>query len=70
MDLDEWAKKEYVKIISEANDKTIEIMDKAKKEGIWKPGLDSNNDLFTKIKDEAKEKIKRLINEFDKRAKT
>ncbi len=42
-----------------------EIMKKAKEDGIWKMGLDSNNDLFKKVDDEAKEKLKKLASMID-----
>lgn len=56
----EQAQKEYEKIIRETNDKCEEIIKKAKADGTWLPGLDSNNYLFKEVNDEAKEKIKEL----------
>ena len=38
-----------------------EIIEKAKKEGKWLPGLDSNEHLFKELKDETKAKLA-LIN--------
>ena len=61
----EQAKKEYDKIIREANEKTISIMEEAKKNGTWKQGLDSNKELFAKHNEETKNKIKSLISMID-----
>ncbi len=57
----EQAKEEYLKIIREVNRKSDEIIAEAKKNGTWRMGLDSNNDLFKEIDDEAKKKIKDLL---------
>ena len=45
-----------------------EDMEQAKKDGIWKSGLDSNKELFFEVENEAKEKLRKLslqINEVD-----
>ena len=62
----EQAKKEYIKIIQNRNAKAEEIIAKAQKNGTWEKGLDSNNELFKEIDNEAKKKIellKKLIDE-------
>ena len=57
----EQAQKEYEKIIR----KCEEIIKKAKADGTWLPGLDSNNYLFKEVDNEAKEKIKKLASLID-----
>lgn len=54
------AKTEYIKIIQNRNAKAEEIKAKAQKNGTWKKGLDSNNELFKEIDNEAKKKIESL----------
>ncbi len=61
----EEAKKEYIKIIDEANQKCDEIEKEAKKKGLWSPGLDSNNHLFREVDEEALRKIKELKAQVD-----
>lgn len=56
----EQAKTEYIKIIQSRNAKAEEIKAKAQKDGTWKQGLDSNNDLFKEIDNEVKRKIESL----------
>lgn len=56
----EQAKKEYEKILHRANKKIIAVADEAKKNGLWKPGLDSNEGLFKEIKEETKKKVELL----------
>ncbi len=51
------------KIFQEHNKKADEIVKKAKAEGTWKMGLDSNNGLFKDLDRETKEKI-RLLKEM------
>lgn len=62
----EQAQKEYEKIIHETNVKCEEIIKRAKADGTWLPGLDSNNYLFKEVNDEAKEKIKELAAKVEK----
>ncbi len=56
----EQAKKEYEKILHEANKKIIAVADEAKKNGTWKSGLDSNEGLLNEIKEETKKKVELL----------
>lgn len=42
----EQAEIEYKKIMKNSLDRESEIVKDAKKKGIWKMGLDSNNELF------------------------
>ena len=56
----EQAKIEYEKIIHDANKEIISAMEEAKRNGTWKPGLDTNEALFSGIKEEAKKKIEVL----------
>lgn len=51
---------EAKKILQESNRKAEEIIKKAKKDGTWKKGLDSNNSLFDDLHKETKEKLKAL----------
>lgn len=62
----EQGKKEFIKIIQEANRKATIIEKKAKENGTWQKGLDSNRALFKENDDETKKKIellKTMINE-------
>ena len=55
-------------IFEDLNKKCEEIIKQAKKDGIWKRGLDSNKELFFEVENEAKEKLRKLslqINEVD-----
>ena len=55
-------------IFEDLNKKCEEIIKQAKKDGIWKSGLDSNKELFFEVENEAKEKLRKLslqINEVD-----
>jgi len=56
----EEARAEYEKIIRESNQKELDVIAKAKAEGIWKKGLDSNKDLLKGIKEETRRKIEAL----------
>ena len=52
-------------IFKELNKKCEEIIKQAKKDGIWKSGLDSNKELFSEVKNEAKEKLRELSSQID-----
>ncbi len=55
-------------IFEDLNKKCEEIIKQAKKDGIWKSGLDSNKELFFEVENEAKEELRKLslqINEVD-----
>lgn len=56
---------EAKKIFQERNKKADEIIKKAKEEGTWKNGLDSNNGLFVDLDRETKEKLKLLSSMID-----
>ena len=58
---DEKAKKKF----EELNQKHDEIIEQAKKEGIWKCGLDSNRELFVQVDNEAKEKLRELSSQIE-----
>lgn len=62
----EKANEEYLKLLKEKFDKENEIVEKAKKDGTWKMGLDGNRDLFKVLDDEYKKKIEALKNSVDK----
>lgn len=59
------AELEYRKLLTEWNKEKSEIMDRAKREGIWKPGLDSNGELFKDIADKYKRKLQELRDSID-----
>lgn len=61
----EEAKIEYEIILKDANEKKMRIMSEAKKKGTWLMGLDSNKGLFVDVDNEAKEKIRLLMNQID-----
>ena len=48
------------RIIGERNDKADRIIMDAKAKGIWKPGLDSNRELFKELDLETKKKLEAL----------
>lgn len=52
-------------IFKELNQKCEEIIKQAKKDGIWKSGLDSNKELFSEVENEAKEKLRELSSQID-----
>lgn len=53
----EQAEIEYKKIMKNSLDRESEIVKDAKKKGIWKMGLDSNNELFQELYEETWRKI-------------
>lgn len=56
---------EAKKIFQESVKKAEEIEKKAKENGTWKMGLDSNNELFEDLHKETKEKLKLLASMID-----
>ena len=52
-------------IFKELHKKCEEIIKQAKKDGIWKSGLDSNKELFSEVENEAKEKLRELSSQID-----
>ena len=52
-------------IFEDLNKKCEEIIKQAKKDGIWKSGLDSNKELFSEGDNEAKEKLRELSSQMD-----
>lgn len=56
----EQAKNEAKKIFRESNKKADAIIEKAKKNGTWKMGLDSNKELFAELDKETQNKLKHL----------
>lgn len=61
----EQADKEARKILQASNKKADDIIKKAKEDGTWKMGLDSNNSLFEDLHRETKEKLKVLASMID-----
>lgn len=51
---------EAEKIFKEHNKKSDEIVKKAKENGEWQMGLDSNNHLFDDLNKETREKLEKL----------
>ena len=56
----EQAQAEYLKLLQQKIESEEKIMEEAKKKGIWKQGLDSNNLLFAENSKKFKEKIELL----------
>lgn len=56
---------EYLKLLSKRCDEADEIVKKAKENGTWMPGLDSNRDLFLELDKQFKIKIEELKNKLD-----
>lgn len=54
------AEQEYRKLLNEWNEEEDNIMKKAKEDGTWKPGLDSNRELFKGISEKYYKRIKEL----------
>jgi len=59
------ANKKMHELFRELNVKEDEIIKEAEANGIWKPGLDSNRDLFKEVEKEYFEKIFDLKNQVD-----
>lgn len=59
------AEQEYRNLLAEWNKEEDEIAEQAKREGIWKPGLDSNRELFKNTADKYKKKIQELKDSLD-----
>ena len=55
----------YLKLLNEKIDKENEIIKDAKTRGIWKEGLDSNEELFAELKAEFERKVKELKEQLD-----
>ena len=51
-------------IFEDLNKKCEEIIKQAKKDGIWKSGLDSNKELFSEVENEAKGKLRELSSQI------
>lgn len=61
----EQADEEARKILQTSSEKVDDIIKKAKEDGNWKMGLDSNNSLFEDLHRETKEKLKVLASLID-----
>ena len=59
------AYEEFIRIIEERNEKSEKIIKKAKQDGIWNEGLDSNRQLFEKLDKETNKKIEELKKMID-----
>lgn len=57
---------EAEKIIDNYIEKEKAIIEEAKKNGTWQPGLDANNNLFREIVKERNEKLSLLSSMVDK----
>lgn len=55
----------YLEILHEATEKSDRAIKKAKQEGRWLPGLDSNRHLFDEIDAERDRKILEVIAQID-----
>ena len=61
----EQAQEEYLKLLAEKVKEEDRIMEEAKAQGKWKPGLDSNRGLFTELNQEFQKKIELLKSMVD-----
>lgn len=61
----EQADKEALKIFRETNIEEERIMENAKKDGTWLPGIDGNEYLFRELRKKALEKLQKLSSEID-----
>ena len=61
----EQVEEEYRKLLRETIAAEDRIMKEAEENGTWKPGLDSNKELFKDIKKEFYRKIDELKNSVD-----
>lgn len=61
----EEARIKYESILDEHNEKVDLIIQKAKAEGRWAMGLDSNRELFIELEKETKQKISQLCEQID-----
>lgn len=59
------ADKKAIEIFKERNKKADEIIKKAKDEGTWKSGLDTNRELFKELDKEYFAKIQELAKQID-----
>ena len=62
----EKAKEMFIQIIEEMGKEEDEIIAKAKEEGRWLPGLDSNNHLFKDVKKKYWKKVEELAKKVEK----
>ena len=56
----EQAEQEYRKLLNEWIEEEDNIMQKAKEDGTWKPGLDSNRELFEDLSGKYYKRIRDL----------
>lgn len=61
----EEAQKEYLELLKWYVDEEDKIVERAKVEGRWRMGLDSNKDLFVELKAELQRKINALKSMVD-----
>ena len=59
------AYEEIIKIVDDRNRKSAEIATKAKANGSWESGLDSNKRLFSELDKTARERIQKVIDMID-----
>lgn len=56
----EQIQKEYEELIHEYRREADKIIEKAKAEGNWRPGLDTNKELFRELKRQHDKKVEKL----------
>ena len=61
----EQAEQEYRKLLKDWKDEDDQIIRQAEKDGKWKPGLDSNRELFQETRNKYLNKIKQLTPYFN-----
>ena len=62
----EQAQKEFLKLLEQKVKEEDKIIKDAKEKGLWKQGLDSNNELFIDLNNEYKKKIELLKSLIEK----
>ena len=55
---------EVEEVFAELEDKRQQIIKKAKAEGLWSMGLDSNKELFAEVEAEARKKLTELAKKY------
>ena len=57
---------EYLELLNRKIDEESRIIEDAKKRGIWKEGLDSNEELFAELKASFEKQVEELKSKLDK----
>lgn len=57
---------EYLELLNRKIDKASRIIEDAKKRGVWKEGLDSNEELFAELNASFARQVEELKSKLDK----